>query len=144
MWSPVSPIVTKIYMEYIEERTFEERYKEHLKAPSPINGHQSTTGHQTTMENFSILGRKGHGFARMIKESIYTRVNNPTLNKNIGKYNLPHIWDGVTVNTSELQIKQQLELSTHQQEHRTEQTPPRTSRSYVSADINNIHQTQRS
>ena len=29
------------------------------------------------------------------KEVIYIRLNNPTLNKNIGKYNLPHIWDKV-------------------------------------------------
>ena len=33
--------------------------------------------------------------ARAIKEAIYIRVNNPTLNRNIGKYNLPHTWDKV-------------------------------------------------
>ena len=34
--------------EYIEEsaRTFEERLKEHLKAPSPIYEHDNTTGHK--------------------------------------------------------------------------------------------------
>ena len=31
----------------------------------------------------------------IIKESIFIRVNNPTLNQNIGKYNLSHIWDRV-------------------------------------------------
>ena len=31
----------------------------------------------------------GHGLARNIKESIFIRVNNPTSNKNIGKFNLP-------------------------------------------------------
>ena len=30
--------------------------------------------------------------ARNIKESIYIRVKNPTLNNNIGKFNLPHKW----------------------------------------------------
>ena len=37
--------------EYIGEsaRTFEERYKEHLKAPSPIFEHQNITGHITTV-----------------------------------------------------------------------------------------------
>ena len=29
--------------------------------------------------------------ARNIKEFIYIRVNNSTLNNNIGKFNLPHI-----------------------------------------------------
>ena len=41
----------------------------------------------------------GHNLARNIKDSIYIRVNNPTLNNNIGKYNLPHIWDRVSLNT---------------------------------------------
>ena len=33
--------------------------------------------------------------SRYIKESIFIRVNNPTLNNNIGKFNIPHIWDKV-------------------------------------------------
>ena len=46
--------------EYIGEssRTFDERFKEHLKAPSPIYDHQNITGHDTTIENFSIVGRE--------------------------------------------------------------------------------------
>ena len=38
--------------EYIGEsaRTFEERYKEHLKEPSPIFEQQNITGHTTTVE----------------------------------------------------------------------------------------------
>ena len=59
--------------EYIGEpsRTFGERYKEHLKAPS----------------------------------AIYIRVNNPSLNNNIGKFNLSHIWDRVLLNTKGLTLK---------------------------------------
>ena len=80
--------------EYIGEtsRTFGERYKEHLKAPSAIHHHSSQTGHPTSHNNFQIIGREGHNLARNIKESIYIRVNNPTLNNNTGKFNLPHIW----------------------------------------------------
>ena len=47
----------------------------------------------------------GHNLARNIKESIYIRVNNPTLNNNIGKFNLPHIWDRVLLNTKGLNLK---------------------------------------
>ena len=81
--------------EYIGEtsRTFGERYKEHLKAPSAIHHHSNQTGHTTNKNNFQIIGREGHNLARNIKESIYIRVNNPTLNNNIGKFNLSHIWD---------------------------------------------------
>ena len=51
--------------------TFEERYKEHLKAPSPIFEHNNATGHTTSVENFKIIGREGHGMARTIGEVIY-------------------------------------------------------------------------
>ena len=67
--------------EHIEETpsTLGGRYKEHLKEPSPIHAHSTQTGHNITLENFNIIGREGHGLARKIKESIYIRVNNPTL-----------------------------------------------------------------
>ena len=40
--------------EYIGEsgRTFGERYKEQLKAPSPIFLYQNSSGHVTTLNNF--------------------------------------------------------------------------------------------
>ena len=72
-------------------RTFGERHKEHLKAPSPIHHHSNQRGHPTSHNNFQIVGMEGHNLARYIKESIFIRVNNPTLNNNFGKFNLPHI-----------------------------------------------------
>ena len=82
--------------EYIGEtsRTFGERYKEHLKAPSAIHHHSNQAGQTTNKNNFQIIGREGHNLARNIKESIYIRVNNPTLYNNIGKFNLSHIGTG--------------------------------------------------
>ena len=93
--------------EYIAEssRTFGERFKEHLKAPSPICDHYNTTGHNVTIENFSIVGMEDQNLCRWIKETLYIRVNNWSLNKNIGKYHLHHIWDEVLHNTSELKLK---------------------------------------
>ena len=78
--------------EYIGEtyRTLGERFKEDLKDP-PIHHHSNNTGNPTSQNNFQIIGREGHGLARNIKESIFIRVNNPTLNRNIGKFNLPLI-----------------------------------------------------
>ena len=92
--------------EYIGEtsRTFGERFKEHLKAPSAIHHHSSQTGHPTNHNNFQIIGREGHNFARNIKESIYIRVNNPILNNNIGKFAPSHIWDRVLLNTKGLTL----------------------------------------
>ena len=39
----------------VSSRTFGERYKEHLKAPSQIYEKQNNTGHTTTVENFKII-----------------------------------------------------------------------------------------
>ena len=100
--------------EYIGEtsRTFGERYKEHLKAQSAIHHHSSETGHHTSHNNFQIIARDGHNLARNIKESIYIRANNPTLNNNIGKFNLPHIGDRVLLNTKGLNLKRQVNNNT--------------------------------
>ena len=94
-------------VEYIGKtsRTFGERYKEHLKDPSPIHHHSNHTGHPTSHNNFQIIGRDGYGLARNIKEFIFIRVNNPTLNRNIGKFNLSHIWDRVLLNTPGLNLE---------------------------------------
>ena len=92
--------------EYIGDtsRTFGKRYKEHLKVPSAIHHHSIQTGHTTNQNNFQIIGREGHNLARNIKESIYIRVNNPTLNNNIGNCNLSHIWERVLLNTKGLTL----------------------------------------
>ena len=93
--------------EYIGEsaRNFAERFREHLKAPFPIHDHSNISGHTVTIDNFSILGREDQNFMRTIKEALYIRVNNPSLNRNIGKYHLPHIWDKVLLNISELKLE---------------------------------------
>ena len=56
-----------------------------------MHNHSINTGHPTTQNNFQIMGREDHGIARTTKESIYIRVNNPALNRNVVKFNLHHI-----------------------------------------------------
>ena len=62
-------------------------------------------GHTTTLNKFSIVDREEQNLSRLIKESMFIRVNNPSLNRNIGKYHLPHIWDEVLINNIELKLK---------------------------------------
>ena len=52
-----------------------------------------------------VVGREDQNLTRTIKEALYIRVNSPSLNKNIGKYHLPHIWDEVLCNSTELKLK---------------------------------------
>ena len=41
---------------------------------------------------------------RTIKEALYVRVSDPSLNRNIEKYHLPHVWDEVLFNIPELRL----------------------------------------
>ena len=62
--------------------------------------------------NLMLTGTKPlliHGLARNIKESIFIRVNDPTLNRNIGRFNLCHIWDKVLLNTPCLNLKRHVQ-----------------------------------
>ena len=86
-------------------RTFAERFREHRKAPSPIHDHHNITGHEVSLDNFSIVGREDQSIARTIKEAILITINDPSLNINIGKYQLPHTWDEVLVKSPELKFK---------------------------------------
>ena len=73
--------------EYIGEssKTFGGMFKEHQKAQSPIYDHSNTTDHTFTIEHFSILGKEDQNLIRIINEAVYIMVNNPPLNRNIGK-----------------------------------------------------------
>ena len=79
--------------EYIGEssRTFGERFKEHQEAPSTIYDHYNITDHNIKLENFSIVGNEDQNLKRAIKEAMYIRANDPSLNRNVGKYHPPHI-----------------------------------------------------
>ena len=72
---------------------------------SPLPPYMTISTSLVTIDNFSILGREDQNLTRLIKEALYIRVNNPSLNKNVGKYHLPHIWDDVLLNISELKLK---------------------------------------
>ena len=92
--------------EYIGEtaRILGERRKQHLKQLSPIQAHTQQAGHSITESSFNIIGREDWRQASTIKESIFIMVNKSTLNQNIGKYNLSHIWDRVLFNTPGLNM----------------------------------------
>ena len=93
--------------EYIGEsrRSFGGRIKEHLRALSPIHHHSHTTVHPVNSECFTIADRESQGVSRTIKEAMYIWVNDHSLNRNLEKYELPHIWDEVLQDTLSLWLK---------------------------------------
>ena len=84
--------------------------------------HIQQMGHTSTLNNLNIIGEY-QGLARPIKEAIYIRVKNPTLNRNIGKYNLNHILVRVLFNTPWLKIGS-LQSHVHIQNNGHAQTNP--------------------
>ena len=92
---------------YIGEagRVMKDRLKEHQRAPSPIHHHHLDTGHSLPRgEDIDIVSRESDNQSRLIKESMYIRVNQPTLNRNIGKYQLSHLWDSILLNVQSLKL----------------------------------------
>ena len=90
----------------------------------PIHHHSNNPSHPTSQNKSQIIGREGHGLARNIKESIFIRVNNPTLNKNIDKCNLHHIWDRVLLNTPGLTLKRHVQVVGHANSNTPHLTQP--------------------
>ena len=85
-------------------RPFWERFKEHLRTPPP-SIIMVASGHHISVEYLSIVGTEAHSSTRTIKKAMYIRVNNLSLNRNIGKFQLPHIWDEVLQETFALHPK---------------------------------------
>ena len=77
-------------------RTLAERTSEHSKPPSALHMHHTDQGHPLpSLDHTSILSGEPNKFRRYVKESIFIRAVDPSLNKNVGKYELPHCWDNV-------------------------------------------------
>ena len=66
-----------------------------------IYDHCNTTGHKVTIDNFSIVRGRSRTWLEPSKNQLNIKVNSPPMNKNIGKYHLPHIRDDILFKTSE-------------------------------------------
>ena len=82
---------------YIGEsgRALRKRVKKPLNAPSPIFHHSSSTGCPMDPDNFNIIHKEVQSNSWTIKEVMFICVNDPTLNRNLGKYQLLHVWDSL-------------------------------------------------
>ena len=81
--------------EYMKAEYLGRILKEHLRAPPPIHHHSHSTGHPISPECFIIVDMEAQGVTRNIKEATYIHVNDPSVNRNLEKYQLPHIWDDI-------------------------------------------------
>ena len=91
---------------YIEKsgRALADTVKEHLKAP-PIHQHSTTTGHPLDPDLFNIIHKDVHSHSRTIKKAMFICIHDPTLNRNLGKYQLLPIWENLLQASLTLQLK---------------------------------------
>ena len=85
--------------------SFVEKLQEHFRAPSPSYDHTNITSHHNSVDSFSIVGRDLHTLTRTIKEAMFIRANGPSLNRNIGKFQLSHLFNAVLLNSPDLKLK---------------------------------------
>ena len=74
------------------------------ESPPQLSIISNTTGDTTTIENFRIVRGEEQNLYRSIKNAIFLSINDPYLNRNVGKYHLQHIGDDALMNTPELKI----------------------------------------
>ena len=69
----------------------------HSSINSEVSHHVSKDfqSHQVKVKEVRILSRENHWLERGIKEAIHISSHQPTLNRDGGRYQLPHIWVGV-------------------------------------------------
>ncbi len=77
-------------------RSVEERYSDHLKGQSAIHSHLNESQHTSPgVENVKVLCKESNQIKRKIKETLYIKVNDPELNRNIGKYTIPDLYNKI-------------------------------------------------
>ena len=83
------------------ERNLKKRFLEHRR-PSSVSSsevaqhiHIESPGHSVDISDVRILDTEHRWFERGVKESIYIRAHNPTLNKDGGRYQLPSVYNNM-------------------------------------------------
>ena len=79
------------------ERSLKTRFLEHRRPSSTSSEvsqhiHIESPDHHVELEEVKILDREQRYFETGVKEAIYIRVNQPSLNKDGGRYKLPRVY----------------------------------------------------
>ena len=88
------------------ERTLKARFMEHRRpssTTSEVSKHINVDnpGHEINLDEVKILDRESSWYERGVKEAIYIRALRPSLNRDGGRFQLPHIWDPLLTSLSE-------------------------------------------
>ena len=72
-------------------------FLEHKRPSSEVSNHVhiESPDHHIDLDEVQILDKEPRWFERGVKEAIYIKVNNPTLNKDGGGYKLPGVCESI-------------------------------------------------
>ena len=79
------------------ERSLKARFQEHRR-PSTVTSevsrhiHADHPEHDVSLKEAKVLDIEGRWFERGVKEAVYIRQHQPTLNRDGGRFNLPPVW----------------------------------------------------
>ena len=81
-------------------RTLESRLSEHRRPSSTSSEvsrhiHLDHPDHRVDMDKVKIVDVEPRKFERGVREAIQILLKRPTLNRDVGRYELPNIWNGV-------------------------------------------------
>ncbi len=85
-------------LSYIGEtgRSVEERFAGHIRGQSAVHSHLNESQHTSPdLHDVQVLCKESNEIKRKIKEALYIKVNDPELNRNIGKYTIPDLYDKI-------------------------------------------------
>jgi hypothetical protein len=82
------------------ERSLRTRFLEHRRPSSTSSEvsqhiHIESPGHHVDLDKVQVLDREPRYFERGVKEAIYIKANQPSLNKDGGRYRLPNVYDSL-------------------------------------------------
>jgi hypothetical protein len=83
------------------ERSLWTRFLEHRRpssvATSEVSEHINleSPGHQIDINGVKVLDKEHRNFERGVKEAIYIRAYQPTLNRNAGRHQLSHLYNNI-------------------------------------------------
>ena len=98
LWWKFIRVVISILVWICEtERTLKSRFMEHRRpssTTSEVSKHINidNQGHEIILDQAKILDRESSWYERGVKEAIYIRALRPSLNRDGGRFQLPHIW----------------------------------------------------
>ena len=92
------------------ERSLKTRFLEHRRPSSTSSEvsqhiHIESPGHSVNLDKVDILDKDTRWFERGVKEAIYIRAYQPSLNKDGGRYRLPRVYDPLLTSLPPTSVK---------------------------------------